>query len=509
MMATCVGFSRDDFWETEEKRKTRFRKCPYDFNDIMSRRRFQLILKHLSFTTFEPPNYRDDFFKIRQMITEWNRNMSEVFIAAWVCCLDESMSPWTNRWTCPGWVFCPRKPYPFGNEYHTMCCALSAIMFVIDLVEGKQRPKELPSRDPNRFGNTVSLLLRMTNTIVGSGKVIILDSGFCVLKGITELMKRGIYAGALIKKRRYWPKFIKGDAMDAHMSTKATGETACLTGMMDNVKYYVFAMKEPDYTSKIMASYGNMLSDPGWEERSRREHGGGKKHFKYILPFQNHFKFRHSVDDHNNHRHQVPSWEGTFKTIVWENRVFTFVVAISEVNAWLAFRFFVWILINAPQAITLLDFRIELATQLVNNPYRMIDDIDVVDLTDDCVPQDAPTSRRSARRLAEMDHKLESAPKKARKYLAGKWTLDDKKDYQAKTCTTKGCSVTVRTYCICNVGHWLCHECYAEHRVGLVMNTEAVYLGEITFPFRCTGMGVASVCNFFSTTAQRSGVFAK
>ena len=81
--------------------------------------------------------------------------------------------------------------------------------------------------------------------------------------------------------------------------------------------------------------------------------------------------------------------------------------------------------------------------------------------------------------------------------------------FNSSLCTTKGCSATVRTYCICDVGHWSCHECYAEHRVGLVMNTEAVYLGEITFPFRCTGMGVASVRNFFSTTAQRSGVFAK
>ena len=195
--------------------------------------------------------------------------MSKVFVVGWVCCLDESMSPWTNRWTCPGWVFCPRKLFPFGNEHHTLCIVIHHVSN-LHLVEGKQRPKELPSQDPNRFGNTVSLLLlRMMNTIVGSGKVIILDSGFCILKGIIELMKREIYAGAFIKKRRYyWPKFIKGDAMDAHMSTKLTGETACLTGMMDNVKYYVFAMKEPDYTSKIMASYGNMLFDPGWEERS-------------------------------------------------------------------------------------------------------------------------------------------------------------------------------------------------------------------------------------------------
>ena len=40
-----------------------------------------------------------------------------------------------------------------------------------------------------------------------------LDSGFCVLKGIAELKKKGVFAAALIKKRRYWPKFIDGDAI--------------------------------------------------------------------------------------------------------------------------------------------------------------------------------------------------------------------------------------------------------------------------------------------------------
>ena len=33
----------------------------------------------------------------------------------------------------------------------------------------------------------------------GSGKVFILDSGFCVLKAIVELQKKGIFAAALIK----------------------------------------------------------------------------------------------------------------------------------------------------------------------------------------------------------------------------------------------------------------------------------------------------------------------
>ena len=54
------------------------------------------------------------------MIAEWNKSMAEAFSPGWVVCLDESMSIWHSRWTCPGWVFCPRKPHPFGNEYHAI-----------------------------------------------------------------------------------------------------------------------------------------------------------------------------------------------------------------------------------------------------------------------------------------------------------------------------------------------------------------------------------------------------
>ena len=35
-----------------------------------------------------------------------------------------------------------------------------------------------------------------------AGKVVILDSGFCVLEGLIELRKVGVFAGALINKRR-------------------------------------------------------------------------------------------------------------------------------------------------------------------------------------------------------------------------------------------------------------------------------------------------------------------
>ena len=119
--------------------------------------------------------------------------------------------------TCPGFVFYPRKPWETGNEYHTIACGLTSIIFRMELVEGKDRPSQLPPLQYNdRGGKTVGLLLRMTRPIHNTGRLVILDSGFCVLKGLVELGKVGLFASALIKKRRYWPKYIRGEEIKEH-----------------------------------------------------------------------------------------------------------------------------------------------------------------------------------------------------------------------------------------------------------------------------------------------------
>jgi hypothetical protein len=110
------------------------------------------------------------------------------------------MSPWTSQWTCPGWMYVPLKPHPMGNEYHSICSGHSGVMYRIELVEGKDRPKEMVPKY-NDLGATSGLLLRLTGSIWSTGKTVILDSGFCVLKAIIELKKKGVFASALIKKR--------------------------------------------------------------------------------------------------------------------------------------------------------------------------------------------------------------------------------------------------------------------------------------------------------------------
>ena len=178
---------------------TQYDGAPFRLNDIMSRRRFEEILGiHCTYNKEYPP-YTDRFHPIQDFVKAWNDNMKTNFSPSWIVCLDESMSLWTNMFTCPGFVFCPRKPWDKGNEYHTITCGKSSILFFAEIVEGKDRPKELPPQQFNNLGKTVGLLLRLTRSIWNSGQVIILDSGFCVLQGIAELGKRGLYASTLIK----------------------------------------------------------------------------------------------------------------------------------------------------------------------------------------------------------------------------------------------------------------------------------------------------------------------
>ena len=185
-MATINGPDHHDFWSLGEV--DCFVGAPMQLHNFMSRKRFKAILKALAITARQPPPFRDRFWVVREVLEAWNSNMTEQFTPSWVSCLDESMSTWTNKYSCPGWMFVPRKPWPFGNEYHTVCCSLSGTLWQMELAEGKDYTSEIIPKFYNQ-GKTVELLLHVFEPIFGKGMVIIFDSGFCVLKGIVELKK--------------------------------------------------------------------------------------------------------------------------------------------------------------------------------------------------------------------------------------------------------------------------------------------------------------------------------
>lgn len=447
LMATCIGWRASDFWSTTtEPYNQEDNRCPYNLKCYMSYRRFLLINKSLSYTDVAAPTYTDKFWQMRQLLAAFNSNMATIFLSSWVICLDESMSIWHNKFTCPGWVYCPRKPHPYGNEYHTACCGKSMILFSLELVEGSAHPPQVPTQFDDCGGKTVGLLLRMLKTYFATGKYVVLDSGFCVLKGIIELKKRGLFACALIKKRRYWPTLVPGDAMQQHFDGMEVGAVDAISGELDGIPYNLWGMKEPDYVMRMMATGGALLPDETHKDAVRSwKVGGTDQHvtFKYTKPVAWHFKYRHAVDDHNNLRHALPSLEDAWKTTRWENRVFSFVLAVCEVNSYLFLRYFLFDDGTKDGAPLFLDFRRKLAWELIQNEWIMRHEADTIFPISD-------------------EHKLERAPPHARKFRNRQWVCDAKAKYQQYMCSTH-CGTKIRTFCKCSPGVWICSDCHVKH----------------------------------------------
>jgi hypothetical protein len=301
------------------------------------------------------------------------------------------------------------------------------IMYAIKIVEGSDMPEQRP-QDPNkRLGKTVGLLLHLCKSIYLRGFVVILDSVFCVLRGIVELWKKGVFAAAVIKERKFWPKHVPGAAMDERMEAKAVGNCDSLPGTLEGIPYNLFVLKDAGYTIKIMSMYGSLLVNNGQKDYIQHyKNAAGHNvttRFKYTEPFVNHFLYRHCVDDHNNLRHSGVSIEETWHTHCWANCVFVFLLAILEVNAFLAFRSFMW---DKTDKKELFHFRRQLALALINNEWHS-------DKT-----EESPRTRKR-----QTTHSLSCTPRHASNFLNGTWILKATAPYQPHICRGRQCKKQV------------------------------------------------------------------
>ena len=97
------------------------------------------------------------------------------------------------------------------------------------------------------------LMLRMCKPIFRTGKTVVVDSGFYVLKVITEIEAKYVYAGSLIVNQHYWLKGVTEDLVDTHFQDEEVGDVYMLKSKTQDKKmFHTFFMKEPDYVMKMM-----------------------------------------------------------------------------------------------------------------------------------------------------------------------------------------------------------------------------------------------------------------
>ncbi len=169
---------------------------------------------------------------------------------------------------------------------------------------------------------------------------------------------------------------------------------------------------------KMMATGGPLLATQHCQEVKRKWTKRGvveSRSFRYPCPIDWHYKFRHAIDVHNNLCHSLLLIKDTWRTTCWEIRVFAFIIVISEVNAFLAVRFFCFANGTFPGMPTLCKFRLKLAWQLIQNRWLQEEDTE-------------------EQRLISTVHMLTIAPNNTTRYVNQNWVCNAKDPYQQYQC---------------------------------------------------------------------------
>ena len=60
----------------------------------------------------------------------------------------------------------------------------------------------------------------------------------------------------MIKKRKHWPKHVKGNYINKRFKDKQPGDAEMRRGELDGMKVDLYSIKEPDYVMMFISTYG-------------------------------------------------------------------------------------------------------------------------------------------------------------------------------------------------------------------------------------------------------------
>ena len=162
-----------------------------DFGRVMSRSRFEEILRCLQFSS-----HKDKDEQILCFLEAVNEIFKEAFSPGDTLCLDESMVKSYHK-GLKGKMKIIRKPRPIGNEFKNMSDSRTNIVNHLELYEGKEYMAS--KKYVGEYGATTATVLRLTQAYHGSGRIIVGDSWFGSVKTAVALSKVGLYCNMMVK----------------------------------------------------------------------------------------------------------------------------------------------------------------------------------------------------------------------------------------------------------------------------------------------------------------------
>ena len=319
---------------------------------FMRHYRFKDIRDSLTFAKAQDSGSSGLFWGVQPLVDAFNTRRTDTVQAGATVCIDESMSQWSGRdhhhkqTGCPC-VYKMKQPKGIGMMIKNVCDVETGIMLSMEIASSAE---EMQRRTEPGMNVGTGYLLRLTQSLKGSGRLVVGDSAFSSVESARMMKSRNglFYIGAVKVATRGFPKkYFKGLELDH-------GGFAAATAKVDGVDIRGFCWNEGPRNKKtgvrqrklFVGTAGTTLEvEPHQKKIWRNTEDGmtiyGTRAVKRPEFAMSYFSAANKTDVHN-HIRQSSHALGLEHRVVkrWQLRFFQTFIGICEVDAYLAFTKF-------------------------------------------------------------------------------------------------------------------------------------------------------------------------
>ncbi|OWY95099.1 hypothetical protein PHMEG_00034987, partial [Phytophthora megakarya] len=336
------------YWETEAR--DGFIGTPPCFGQRfgMSRHCFEQIMNCMSFSD---GYLSDDPWKpIRLGVDRFNARRKDFVSPGNLLCVDECISAWKGREGkychdgLPHKTKIARKPEGKGTELKSIADGESGVLLGLELVEGKDRQRA--KQYYREYGEGTAVVLRLAAPYKGSGRTIVADSAFASVKTLVQLEAHlGLYFMGMVKTATVeYPK----QALTNWFETTPPRGSFKVYGSTTDLANKMYVMYWADRKPKtIICNRGTTL--PGTDSVRPRHRLINREGIYETLRYEKvisrpqmmelFFSKFSTIDIHDHYRQGSLAIEREWITRNWTHRLFSTILGMVVVDAYLAYRY--------------------------------------------------------------------------------------------------------------------------------------------------------------------------
>lgn len=178
-----------DYWSNDELFGIQFTR------NVMSRNRFEILLRMIHFADNMNPVPDDKLYKIRPLLDALLHNFKQLYVPEEYVCIDETMLPFRGRLGIR--QYNKQKRHKYGVKLFKLCSGLG-YTYNVRIYAGKEFDKTITPAE---------IVMLLSNDLLHQGRTVVTDNWYTSLQLANQLLEADThFVGTIRKNRKGIPK---------------------------------------------------------------------------------------------------------------------------------------------------------------------------------------------------------------------------------------------------------------------------------------------------------------